>query len=580
MAILHGIVIDDPLAKEKLAFLADYFSYAARHRGSLDLIPVENQLSLVEKVIYQIENNPDHFHHYVFLYLEHPLLQEDNRLLKELESFDKIIPLIKEYLKEKNNQKKWVSDHPEFLAGLKSLAVEIDNKMFASVVDNIVKMIKCNCSLDKHKSDFIELVNCLVSEYAFRDISVKEQDHLFATLLNADENKFPLPSELVLDPTERKTYLEKLSTEDKLRGLLNLLKRAPQENHFIFKLSNFKTPREFFFKYDNVTFYGPDHPTIALIRKESEAKNIFFDSEVQLLAVAHASYQSLENQTKISLQKVRRATQFINTWLNINCTVNPYTYLLSKDLSEISGFSSDWKDDGYEFHDRDLERLMDNPYEFLKDYKEQSKGKLLFYEPLFLDALANRNPAIFWQYLEAIIPLTSSRDKQIKTVVPSLLLLNAEQYYRNRLTEYIRSAFHPFSGNSKLLGITAHQQLDLWKQKRDDLPSLMSGIQHPFLNYLMDERGHTITSSELIVRKEHYLRVISEAYAQRNFAVHSGLEHIKSQVHLRETLTRLVVRLRWVLFDGISQYDGLPFDEIVMKLYSDSISLLEADSDS
>jgi hypothetical protein len=100
MAILHGIIIDDPLVKEKLAFFADYFSYAAKHRGHIDGIPVENQLSLVEKVIYQIENNPDHFENYVFLYLQHPLLKADNRLIKNLESFNKLKPLITEYLNE------------------------------------------------------------------------------------------------------------------------------------------------------------------------------------------------------------------------------------------------------------------------------------------------------------------------------------------------------------------------------------------------------------------------------------------------------------------------------------------------
>jgi hypothetical protein len=435
-------------------------------------------------------------------------------------------------------------------------------------------MIKCSCPLEKHKFDFVELANCLISEYAFRDISVKEQDHLFLTLLNADESKFPLPADLKLDVTERKDYLKTLSTEDKLNGLLNLLNRAPQENYFIFKVSNLKVKSDFFFQYDNVEFYGADHPKLAAIKKEALVNKIFFDDEVQMLAVVHGRYQSLENQIKISLREVQRASQFINTWLNINCIVNPYTCLLTRDFSTATGLSSDWKNDGYDFQKKDLDRLMDNPYEFLRGYKEESKAKLLFYEPLFLEGLSNRNPATFWQYLEAIIPLTSSRKKQIKTVVPSLLLLNAEQYYKNRLKEYTQEVFHPFNGNSKLLGLTAHQQLELWKQQRDDLPALMSGIQHPFLNYLMHEYDHTPTTEELIEQREHYLRVISEAYAQRNFAVHSGLMDIKSQIHLRETLTRLIVRLRWILFEGIEKYDGLPFDDIVMKLHNDSMTRL------
>jgi hypothetical protein len=65
------------------------------HIGLVDDLPLENHLSLVEKIIFQIEHNPNHRVRYIGNYLANPLFRDS--FIKKFNAFADLELLIKQY---------------------------------------------------------------------------------------------------------------------------------------------------------------------------------------------------------------------------------------------------------------------------------------------------------------------------------------------------------------------------------------------------------------------------------------------------------------------------------------------------
>ena len=54
---LNHIINENKFLEEKMRFFADYFSFTNEFLGKLPQVPFDNELSLVDKTIFQIQNN-------------------------------------------------------------------------------------------------------------------------------------------------------------------------------------------------------------------------------------------------------------------------------------------------------------------------------------------------------------------------------------------------------------------------------------------------------------------------------------------------------------------------------------------
>lgn len=62
---LNFLTNPDPNRQEKMRFFADYFLFVNDFLGKLPDIPFDNPYSLLDKIIFQIEKNPDKFPTYI-----------------------------------------------------------------------------------------------------------------------------------------------------------------------------------------------------------------------------------------------------------------------------------------------------------------------------------------------------------------------------------------------------------------------------------------------------------------------------------------------------------------------------------
>jgi hypothetical protein len=65
MTFLNEITHPEKIVETKVNFFADYFNFVASQIDKSDYLDVENYLSLIEKMVFQIETNNNHCSRYI-----------------------------------------------------------------------------------------------------------------------------------------------------------------------------------------------------------------------------------------------------------------------------------------------------------------------------------------------------------------------------------------------------------------------------------------------------------------------------------------------------------------------------------
>jgi hypothetical protein len=578
MGRIHQITHPNPLIARKVNYFADYFIFCAETIGHNDLVPIENPLSIFEKIIIQIEGKSKNCYFYIDGYLQNPVL--DEKYLCDFNSFKDIKPLIDTYKKLTTKQKKkWISDTPIFLSSVKTFVEVLRKEMFVTALNEIKSILTCEHEITEHKDVLLNYTRWLVSEYFLSLRAKKELTSIFDKILSKDLLTFPFPIDLANeDDTAKQHFLDNRTFHQQFDGLHNSLKSPLKETYFVFRVSNLKANSEFQCAYHKVTFYSTKHLILTNLKQGLEVEPFvkdFFKEEFGLVAVIKSEYYSMETAYKEALSSVKQELMFVNAVLKTNGVVDPFTYILTADFNSISGFSGNTKKDGHEIKSNQLERLNDNPFYLLSKCEVTSKEKFLRHENLFIEAITTRNPATYWQYLEALIPDDDDGKNQILDFAPSILSLRAEFNHKEIiLYPYVINSLNFFLSDAAYIGLTKEELIALFYETDTKFSDLNQRIKHPFLNDLMEEYLTTFTKEELIRRMEHYKRTLLETQSERNFYYHQGLKNEKAFILLDESLTRLVVRFRWIIIKGIEDNDGTKFDDIVLKLYNESKLLL------
>lgn len=578
MPRIHQITHDNELVRRKVNFFADYFCFAAETIGTNDSIEIENPLSSVDKMIFQITKNPSRCAVYIDSYLTH-ISFSDYEDFKEFKSYKKLQSVIRDYKTNKRPAAKiaWIRANPQFLKTLQLYRRELKRLMFKKALKSIISYLRCVHEIEEHKEDLINQTNLIVSEFILNNHSKKDVAKVFERIITTEVGAFPFPKSLK-KPEEKEIFIKNRTFQQQFDGIYNLLKGDLIQNYFIFRIYGLKTPDNFSFTYNRVSFYNPKHEKLSAIVSKVRRNNFirdFLDNEEYLiLAVIKSEYESIDIATNDAVEIISKELQLINKVFTSNCTLEKFSYLLTSDFDGI-GWRRSGKDKGHRISEHEIPLLEDNPFSFLKKVSNRFKDTLLKNESIYIDALINKNISTYWQYLETIIPTNQNDSKQVVEIVSNLLLLNAESHHKNRLKNYIVDAISPFNASANYLGISVERQLEIFNSRGTiDWSSLRAEIDHPFIQHLLTELLIKFNKHDLLKRKAHYERVLWDAQAQRNATIHKGMANEKAMISLSGQLPRLITRIRWTIFNGIRERVGKNYEEAIYKLKDKATQLI------
>ncbi len=588
MPYLSQITHPTELTQRKVNFFADYFQFASSQMGHYDGFEIENYLSLVEKIIYQVGNNVERCPRYLNRYLSHPLFHKDNKYFKEFKSHKNISKLFKNYsLAGSDGQKKnWIIKTPAFLKSLVKFRDELNRTLFKRALKAIISYLKCTHDIDEHKTDLIHYTNILVSEFLLNDRTKTDTANVFQKIITREIKDFPFPKSFLERNKEgnleeaKKAFIENRTFDQQFEGIYNLLKQQGNRYYFLFRIYNIKADNTFYFKYNKVTFYHPKHEKLKDLNVASHKDGFhkdFFSNDEMLVAVVRVNYYSTEIAETNAVKLINEELPFLNKVCEANAYLEKHSYMIT---SKFKTFGGRWSrnERAHTISENERDILQDNPYRFLRKANRNCKAHLLKYESLFITAINSNDISDYWKYLETLLAVKSSNDKGVIETVSSLLLLNANEFHKSSLKNYIENCVHHLSYPESLIGLSKERQQFYYSQLSSkgklNFEQLLSEIKHPFINHLSKIYLKPLTKENFKRLKHHYERILDETYAQRNIITHVGEANNKALISLYSTLPRLVMRFRWVVFDGMKRKIANKFEELLEKLKVESQKLV------
>lgn len=584
MPYLSQINHPKELTKSKVNFFADYFQFATRQMGQYDGLEIENYLSLIEKIIYQIENNIERCPPYLNSYVAHPLFQRYFRQFKSYRSvkyyFDKYSSLSKDGQKKEWLQKK----KTVFLKALHKCQKDLKRKQFKKALQAIISYLKCKHKIEKHKKEIFYFTNIIVSEFLLNDRSKSDTVKIFEKIITQEAKDFPFPKSFLDnikgDKEEAKNdFIKNRTFNQQFEGIYNLFKQQGDGHFFLYRIYNINAPKTFSFKYNRVTFYHPKHEKLKEIFKEVRKTGLFlkkfFNTKNMLVAVVKIKYYSSEIAETNAIKTISNELDYLNKMCGSSGYLERHSYLVTSDF-KTSGGQWRHKERPHTITESQSLKLRDNPYCFLK--KTSAAKHLLNYEPMFITAISSQDVSDYWSYLEALIGLPSGKSKKVIETVSTILLLNAEEVNKRSLQGYIEDCAYHFQYPESLTGLTKERQEFFYSQLSTkgelDFDQLMKELKHPFLNYLSRTFYKPYSKNDFKLLQHHYERILIEAYAQRNAIIHTGKPHEKSLISIHSSFPYFIMRLRWIIFRALENKTVGSFRELIEELKSDGQKLL------
>lgn len=578
---LNQITNPVELIERKVNFFADYYNFVASQIEQSDYLDTENYLSLIEKIIFQIETNLKKCSIYIESYLTHPLIQKENKYFKEYKNYSLVSNLFEQYEKAGNKKVKWISENPDFINSLKRFETELKKVMFKKSLKEIISFLKCIHNIDEHKSDLIHHTNILVSEFLLNSKAKDDITDTFSKIITRDINDFPFPPSFLKDNKNnlekaRKEYLENRTFDQQFEGIYHFFKNKPKSEYFIYRVYNINAQESFRFKYNQVTFYHPKHKKIEQLRpliKKAHFLSDFLDKDDMILAIVKINYSSKKIAEQETVRIITNELKFLNLKCGSNSFLEMHSYLSTSNFKNL-GWRWRAKEKRHFISTFNEKALDNNPYHLLRDANKLCKNYFLDYEQLYVKAENSKNPEDYWQYLETLVPLNSDNKKQVIYIVSNLLSLSAYNNEKELIEVYIINSI--INASAEELCISSVRYNQITHSNKFDFNQLRKELTHPFLKYLF-ERLESINTIDYDYLKVYYKRIIRECYAQRNSIIHSNQGNEKALILIDSSLPKLVKRFRKVLFDGMLKYKEFTFDKLIDQLKIDANNLIKQD---
>jgi len=230
MSKIHRITHPNPGVAKKVNFFADYFDYVSGKIGQ-EGFDIENHLSLVEKILWQIDTNFDNAIPYLDNYFNHPYLEEQDILLIEFRRNTSIPGDLHKYkqIKKAEGKKSWLRATPEFIEKLRSFRKSLRNRMLKQGLLEVISFLRCKHELPEHKDAIQYWTNIIISEFLLNGHSKKDLSQVFDKIM-ARNDEFPYPKNLQTHE-EKASFLHNRTFDQQFEGILNLFSAEQKKNH-------------------------------------------------------------------------------------------------------------------------------------------------------------------------------------------------------------------------------------------------------------------------------------------------------------------------------------------------------------
>ena len=584
---LNFITNPNPKLQEKMRFFADHFLFVNEYLGRLPEVPFDNPYSLLDKIIFQIENNfkrsyiylPNYFNQFFSFY---------NQLTNRKEIL-KIEGLYKQYLLE-SNKNLWIQNNPSFLIEIKKLHEDYQNTLFDDNFSSLFSFLKCPHALKKHEKEIKYCIQILVSQFRFNGYSKNHINSSIDRILSSD--KFPFPPEIIeiKENDERdkaeKEFLEKRSFKDQFYGLKHLLIRPKfQSGNFIYCIENCSLSEElnntFNVRFDKVTFVSPQHESVKELKKDFKEKsdrfiyktNKDFFSNNNLLAYVNLNYDAIDYAKEDGLKIVEQELQQFNKHIETELQVNITDYLFSENLLIISnGSISLSEQNSRQIESKDLRYLEKNVHEVLRNNSSKAKLQILHNENVFFKTLSTNEISSYWQYIENIcwasniISFPKVRDNFSK------VLLNQVNALQREFLSQINLMVFPFGIDYKELGLDDSDIFiplsGVLKKMNPDfnIISLEKKIKNYFLKEVIKYYKNFNSREQNKKWIEYFKSLLIELYDYRNAELHSGTVNEFTKIKLQTVMPSLISYVRWQIIYSCKANPNLDFEELINLL--------------
>jgi len=581
---LNFLTNPDPIRQEKMRFFADYFLYVNEYLGKLPDIPFDNPYSLLDKIIFQIEKNPERFHIFIGNYFRQFFTFFETKESKN--DIEALTKLYKQYHCKKN-KKEWVDKNPDFISEIRKLHAEFKTKLFENNFSTLFSFINCPCSLKKHQNAIRYCVQILVSQFRLNGYSKSHVDSSIDRILSRDD-QFPFPPHIaeIKDNIKLKKakeeYLGKRDFKEQFFGLKHMLTRPEYQNGiFIFAIDNCNLDNDindtFKVQFNQVTFISPTHDLLKNLREFINNNNSYininktFFKDGVLLAYISLNYDELSFAKDKALAVVIQELKQFNSYINTELRVNTKHYLFSRDFLKIEGGRISMGENTFIRTDQ-FKYLEKNAYSELRSTISNAKTQILDNEETFFRSIEINDITLYWQYIENTLwPLNLPSAAEIQKKFSKLLF---QQIHKLKKDFFLRinSLIIPFFGfDYKEIGL---EDEDIFISEgimkvlnpKVNILRLEKKIKSPFLKYAIDYYKEFDSIKQNRNWNEYMQSLILELYEYRNNKLHTGMVNCFADIKLKETLPIIINKVRWDLIYTCKANPDLSFKEIINLL--------------
>lgn len=537
--------------------------------GKISLVEIDNFLSLVDRIIFQLENNTENQSQYINQYFLHPLLSEDNKHFKEFGNhYTDFAASIKKFraITKPKDRTVWIDENRKnLLLKLKKFRTHLKKNMFGDALKSIISYLKCPHTVEEHKEDIEYCTEVIATELFYERKSRADIQELFNKIMSDNIHQFPFCPSFFKENKKnlnaaKKKFLKNRTFDQQFQGIFNFLNEQTHKHFYVFRIGNIISDPNFKYKTQDIEIYSPDTKKIKTIERTFQKRRKsymipFFKPEFGLYIIVRQPSKIKKDHQKEALNNALISLDNLNRVCNTSAFLDKHSFLYTSDFKNIGG-SLSFMDNPSFLNRHNIDDLInDNIYYYLQGKPAKAKRQFLAAEEQFIKAKNTGDLDDYWKYLENLI------GKPVKETFVSIVSKPLFEREKILLEVHIRNCLN----NAYKSGTSSMTREEYWAMmeeirasKNVDFSKWLSKIDIPFLRNLISKHSGFNNSN-----REYIARTINELYEQRNFMQHSVKRNEKAILKLLETIPPLIAIFRYELINQMINKPKSTFTEIL-----------------
>lgn len=570
MARLSILSNENPSVEVKSNFFAVYFELFVSQVGRCKDFELENPLSLVNKILFQISYNPKKCWPTVQSYLKHPFFVEEQDYMSIFTGYDQVKLLVDQLEKEKNTSDFIIHNVQKCINTFTTFKVSLEEKMFKNSLNTVISLFTCAHDLDHHAEDFKSHIQILASEYFFRNRDKEYISLAIPKILSRDIQEFPFPPGVTTDD-EKNVYLNTRTLAQQFEGIFTFLDRPPSKIKFYYRVFGSAFDAKIDIPVDKVHFYSKDH--VGLVWLRTEHPEFFETKENFFIAETEVEFFSRHNAHMVARKAIRRELSLLSVKLARDFMLDLESNVVAASGKHSQeGLTSQRRDAVFSEEFCEQQHLKNNAYDTLRDFHGPAKKHIYACEHILLKAVKDGEMPGHWHWLEALMNHYMNNGGIMKKTA---LIVSAHSELIVRKGIVIEELMMAFS----FMSYPRDKYKQSTEEAHDAAKSIMNGkipdwvkeLEDPIVQDFMRYFNYEMTAKDYIRAADYYERVLRDAYAQRNSYFHQGISDQVANVKLIYSLPILIERFRYIIFEAIRKNPDQTFEQIIDQLYQTAL---------